>query len=345
MQQNQSKQLLKFTDKGIWCEQADVYIDPWKKVSRALITHGHSDHARYGHASYLCSESAAPAIKYRLGNIDVQTIRFSTPLTINGVKFSFHPAGHILGSAQIRVEYKGEVWVASGDYKLEHDGLAEGFEPIQCHTFITESTFGLPVYDWRSQDTIFAQINAWWKSNAEEGKASVITGYSLGKAQRILQGLDRSIGKIYCHGAVENINKVFRKQGIDLPSTIQSTPDIMKKEYGGNIVVTPPSGIGGNWMKRFGPVSIAICSGWMALRGARRRQGVDRGFVLSDHVDWKDLNQAVKETNAERVFVTHGYSEVYSRYLREQGINAHVANTEYTGETIDRISQQNEAVE
>ncbi len=341
MRQNRSNQLLKFTDKGIWCEKADVYIDPWKKVKRALITHGHSDHARTGHDSYLCTESAAPAIKYRLGKIDVQTIPFSKPIRINGVQFSFHPAGHILGSAQIRVEYKGEVWVVSGDYKLEYDGLAEEFEPIECHTFITESTFGLPVYDWRPQDEVLSAINQWWKSNAEEGKTSIITGYSLGKAQRIIRGLDRSIGEIYCHGAVENINEVCRIQGVELPDTILSTQEIPKKDYIGNIVVCPPSGINSPWLKRFGSISVAICSGWMTLRGARRRQGVDRGFVLSDHVDWKDLNRAVKETKAEQIFVTHGYSDVYSRYLNAMGINALVAKTEYTGESIDAASDQN----
>ena len=343
MKSSSSSQLLRFTKKGIWCEQADVYIDPWRKVSRALITHGHADHARYGHLSYLCSESAAPAIKFRLGNISVQTLKFSEPITINGVRFSFHPAGHILGSAQIRVEYKGEVWVVSGDYKLEDDGLAEPFEPVKCHTFITESTFGLPVYDWRPQDTVLHDINQWWRSNADNGITSVITGYSLGKAQRIIQGLDTSIGNIYTHKAVENINQVIRAQGISLNQTQLFSPELKKSELSGNMIVSPPSGLGNAWLKKIGTHSIAMVSGWMTLRGARRRQSVDRGFVLSDHIDWKDLNKAVNETRAERVFVTHGYSEVYARYLREKGLDAQVVTTEFTGETIDDRSQTPES--
>lgn len=336
MSKTNSTDLLQFTDRGIYCAAADVYIDPWKPVKRAMITHGHSDHSRWGHEAYLCSKTAAPAIKYRLGDINLQTTEYGKTIHVNGVKFSFHPAGHILGSSQIRVEHQGEVWVASGDYKLEDDGLAEPFEPIKCHAFITESTFGLPVYDWKPQEVIFDQINSWWRANAAAGKVSFITGYSLGKAQRILRGLDTSIGKIYTHGAVENINEVIRTQGIDLPETIRVTKEISPKDYPTNLVLAPPSALNSSWMKKFKPLSIGIASGWMTLRGARRRKAVDRGFVLSDHVDWKDLNQAIAETEAERVIVTHGYSNIYVKYLQEEkGINAQVESTEYTGESID----------
>jgi len=335
MEKDNSSDLLQFTAKGIWCPPADIYIDPWKPVKKAMITHGHADHSRYGNDSYLASTTAAPAIKYRLGDIKMQTINFGEKININGVQFSFHPAGHILGSSQIRVEYKGEVWVASGDYKLEDDGLAEPFEPIRCDTFITESTFGLPVYDWKPQEEIFADINAWWRKNAEEGKVTFITGYSLGKAQRILQGLDNSIGKIYTHGAVENINEVMRAQGIDLPPTIRVTREISPKDYHSNLVLAPPNALNSAWMKKFKPISIGIASGWMTLRGARRRKAVERGFVLSDHVDWKDLNKAIAATEASRVIVTHGYTTVYTNYLNERGIEAQAAQTEFTGESID----------
>lgn len=328
--------LLQFTDRGIYCAAADLYIDPWKPVKRAMITHGHADHSRWGHEAYLCSKTAAPAIKYRLGNINLDTIEYGKTISVNGVKFSFHPAGHILGSSQIRVEHRGEVWVASGDYKLEDDGLAEAFQPIKCHAFITESTFGLPVYDWKPQEVIFQQINDWWRANAAAGKVSMLTGYSLGKAQRILRGLDSSIGKIYTHGAVENINEVIRAQGVYLPETIRVTREVSPKDYPTNLVLCPPSAINGAWAKKFKPLSIGIASGWMTLRGARRRKAVDRGFVLSDHVDWKDLNTAIAETEAERVIVTHGYSSIYVKYLQEEmGINAQVESTEYTGESID----------
>ena len=242
--------LLQFTDKGIYCPPANVFIDPWRPVDRALITHGHADHSRWGHKHYLTTETAAPAIRHRLGDIQLQTTRFGEVTTINGVQFSFHPAGHILGSAQIRVAHKGEIWVASGDYKLEDDGLAEAFEPVKCHTFITESTFGLPVYDWRPQTEIFAEINDWWRANAAAGKVSFLTGYSLGKAQRILQGLDPGIGKIYTHAAVENLNEVMRSQGVSLPQTIRATKEVAYKDYIGNLVLTPPSVLNSNWMKK-----------------------------------------------------------------------------------------------
>jgi len=335
MNNKSSNDLLQFTSKGIWCAQADVFIDPWKPVKKALITHGHADHSRYGSDAYLATETAAPVIKYRLGDIKMETIPFGEKRTINGVDFSFHPAGHILGSAQIRVAYKGEIWVASGDYKLENDGLAEPFEPIKCHTFITESTFGLPVFNWRPQAEIFADINNWWRNNAAEGKVSFITGYSLGKAQRILQGLDTNIGKIYTHGAVENINEVIRNQGFTLPDTIRVTREISPKDYPTNLVLAPPGALNSAWMKKFKPISIGLASGWMAMRGTRRRKAADRGFVLSDHVDWKDLNTAIEETGAERIIVTHGYTSIYTQYLLEKGWKAQAAETEFTGESID----------
>lgn len=336
-------ELLQFTDKGIYCPIAKVYIDPWKPVKRALITHGHSDHARWGHQHYLCTERAKPVIRYRLGNVKVETLKYRQVQKINGVAFSFWPAGHIIGSAQIKVEYKGEVWVVSGDYKLENDGLATAFESIPCHTFITESTFGLPVYKWKPQSSVFEEIHQWWQKNKDEGKVSVLTGYSLGKAQRIIQNLDTSIGRIYTHGAVENTNEVIRTQGILLKETTRVTEKIKKQEFIGNIVITPPSAINSPWMKRFSPVSIGIASGWMALRGTRRRRAVDRGFVLSDHADWPELNQAIKACGAERVFVTHGYTNIFRRWLEEQGIEAKEVKTEFEGE-LSEINESSENV-
>ncbi len=328
--------LLEFNKNGIYCPQADVYIDPWRRVKRALITHGHSDHARWGNEYYLCTDSAAPVMKYRLGNqMNIESIAYGKTISVNGVKISFHPAGHILGSAQIRLEYKGEIWVVSGDYKLEDDGLAEAFEPVKCHAFITESTFGLPVYKWKPQTEIFQEINDWWRSNKEQGKVSLLTGYSLGKAQRILQGLDTSIGKIYTHGAVENINKVMRKQGIDLPPTVKVSKHVKKENYIGNIIVSPPAALANPWTKKFKPLSTGISSGWMTLRGARRRRSADRGFVLSDHADWDGLNTAIEATGAEKIFVTHGYTEIYCKYLREQGYDAAIVKTEFEGELAE----------
>ncbi|MEM6396626.1 MAG: ligase-associated DNA damage response exonuclease [Bacteroidota bacterium] len=334
--------LLQFTDKGIYCAQADVYIDPWRPVERALITHGHADHSRWGHKHYLATESAAPVIRHRLGDINLQTVKYGQTTTINGVKFSYHPAGHIVGSAQIRVEYQGEIWVAAGDYKLEDDGLAEAFEPVQCHHFITESTFGLPIYRWQPQEEVLADINDWWRANQAENKVSVLTAYALGKAQRLLNGLDASIGRIYTHGAVENTNEVMRAQGVNLPDTIRVTKEIDKKDYLGQIVVTTPGSIGQPWIKKFGQASIGSASGWMSLRGARRRRGADRGFVLSDHADWDDLIRAIEETGADNIYVTHGYTGIFSRYLREQGYNAVELETEYEGEEAEGLDNSDE---
>ncbi len=328
--------LLEFNDKGIYCPPADVYIDPWKPVERALITHGHADHSRWGHKYYLCTESAKPVIRYRLGDVQIQTIRYGEQLSHNGVRFSFHPAGHIVGSAQVRVEHQGEVWVVSGDYKLEDDGLSEPFEPVPCHTFITESTFGLPVYRWKKQEEIFAEINNWWKKNKAERRVSLLTAYALGKAQRLMRGLDESIGPIFTHGAIENTNRVMRRQGVRLPKAKRVSGKFKKEDYIGGMVIAPPSAINAPWMRKFSPVSIGIASGWMALRGARRRRAADRGFVLSDHADWEGLNEAITATGAERVFVTHGYTHIFTRWLREErGLEAYEAQTEFEGEPSD----------
>lgn len=326
--------LLEFTDRGIYCPQANVYLDPWKPVDKALITHGHSDHARFGHKNYLCVESSLPIIRHRLqlSEQSTQSVKYGETLNIHGVKFSFHPAGHIPGSAQIRVEYKDEVWVFTGDYKLEPDNLSEPFELVRCHSLITESTFGLPVYRWKPQQEVFNNINAWWRKNQSEGKVTVITGYTLGKGQRILKNVDASIGKIFVHGAVDVMTKILQSQGIALPEFERVTPDHKKNDFEGALVVCPPSATGSLWMRKFYPYSLGIASGWMSLRGARRRRGADRGFALSDHVDWKDLNRAVKETGAERVFVTHGYAEVFSHWLNDQGVEARVVKTAYEGE-------------
>jgi putative mRNA 3-end processing factor len=325
--------LLQFTDKGIYCPKADVYLDPWKPVDRAIISHGHSDHAYFGHKQYLSTVEAMPVIRHRLYLQDnIQTLEYGEPLQINGVNFSFHPAGHIPGSAQIRVEFAGEVWVFSGDYKLQSDGISVPFEPVQCHTFITESTFGLPIYKWKPQEEVFAEINTWWLKNKSEGKASVITGYTLGKSQRILKNVDHSIGRIFTHGAVDTINQVLRMQGIDLPEAPRVTNEISKEDLKGALIICPPSAVGSPWVRRFLPYSLGVASGWMRLRGTRRRRGADRGFVLSDHVDWNDLNKAIKLTNAQRVFVTHGYTEAFSQWLNFNGIEAHEVKTRFEGE-------------
>ncbi len=325
--------LLSFNECGIYCELADVYIDPWRKVERALITHGHSDHARFGHKEYLCHPMTRPVLQARLGNeLSISTLEHGDHVTINGVRFSFHPAGHIPGSVQVRVEHKGEVWVATGDHKRQTDGISIPFEPVPCHTFITECTFGLPIYRWPDPTTVFEQIDNWWRHNADNGICSIISAYSLGKAQRVLKGIDTSIGPVLTHGAVQNMNNVLRAAGLDLPHTEQVTRETPKEHFRKALVITPGSAIGTPWTSKMRPYSTATASGWMQLRGWRRRSAVDRGFVLSDHADWDDLLLAVKETGAQRIIATHGYTDIFSDHLRTLGYDACAESTEFAGE-------------
>ncbi|ADF50829.1 metallo-beta-lactamase [Zunongwangia profunda SM-A87] len=330
--------LLAFNDKGIYCAQADVYLDPWRPVDKAIISHGHADHSRWGHKKYITHHSNIPIINHRLGEINVSGKNWNETFMINNVQFSFHPAGHIIGSAQIRVEYKGEVWVFTGDYKTEDDGVATPYEPVKCHTFITECTFGLPAFKWQPQDEVFAEINNWWQQNQSDGRTSVIFGYSLGKAQRLLKYLDTSIGKIYTHGAIENMTEVLRPQ-LKMPKTTRITRDIKKEEIKGNIVVAPPSAHGTPWIKKMVPYVTASASGWMTFRGARRRRAIDRGFVLSDHCDWQGLLSSIKETGAEKIICTHGYTDIFSRYLREIGYDARTEQTQYEEENAEQTSK------
>jgi putative mRNA 3-end processing factor len=291
---------------GLYCTAGDFYIDPWKPVARAVITHAHSDHARVGHGHYLAHTHSEGTLRTRLGEITLQTLPYGETIEHNGVKISLHPAGHVLGSAQVRMEHGGRVWVASGDYKLEADGTCPPFEPVRCDTFITESTFGLPIYRWATPAALALEINDWWRSNADAGRASVIFCYAFGKAQRILYGADPSIGAIVVHGAVEPLNAVYCAAGVALPPTLRVSddgvnPQLLKRA----LVLAPPSAQGTPWMKRFGNYSDAFASGWMQLRGTRRRRGVDRGFV------------------------THGSVAIMVRWLTDNGLEAQSFKTEY----------------
>ncbi|MFZ6647068.1 ligase-associated DNA damage response exonuclease [Undibacterium sp. TJN25] len=317
---------------GLYCVPGDFYIDPWRPVPRAVITHAHSDHARVGHEHYLAAADGVDILKARLGDIHIDGLPYGERILHNDVAVSLHPAGHVLGSAQVRMEYRGEVWVASGDYKVEADGTCAQFEPVQCDTFITESTFGLPIYRWQPQRDIFSDINQWWQRNAEEGRASVLFCYSFGKAQRILHGLDPDIGPIICHGAVQALNQAYRDAGVRLPPTLMVGDVADKADLRRCIVIAPPSAGSSPWIKRFGDYSDAFASGWMQLRGARRRRGVDRGFVLSDHADWPGLMQAIAATEAKRVIVTHGSIPTMVRYLQQTGLQAGGFDTEYGNE-------------
>jgi putative mRNA 3-end processing factor len=325
--------LIKLTDRGLYCAQGDFYIDPWLPVKKALVTHAHADHAYRGNQSYLVPEEGLGLSRIRLGDeAKISTQKYGEVSTIGGVRVSFHPAGHVLGSAQARIEYKGEIWVISGDYKLMPDATCTPFEPVKCHHFITEATFGLPIYRWQPTEVIFEQINDWWRKNRENGKVSVLFAYSLGKSQRIMNGIDRSIGPIFTHGAVERLTEAYRQSGIDLPPTRYVGEVEEKREFAGSLVVAPPSAHGSNWLKKFGAISTGFASGWMIVRGARRRKAVDRGFVLSDHADWTELQVAIKEARAETVYVTHGFIPELVRWLNENGQHAVALQANYGDE-------------
>lgn len=323
--------LIEFTDKGLYCPAGKFYIDPWKPVQKAVISHGHSDHARWGSEDYLCHVYTKPILQARLGPGSYQTTEWGQPISINGVKVSLHPAGHIIGSSQVRVEHNGEVWVFSGDYKTENDGISSAFEPVPCHTFITECTFGLPIYKWQPQAQIYQSIKEWIVANIAAGRTSVLFAYSLGKAQRILQPISEVTDKILVHGAVYNVHQALVESGWNLPAVERVTPDTPKEALKGAVVIAPSSAEGTSWMRKFAPYAVGACSGWMQVRGAVRRRNVDAGFILSDHADWEGLLSAVKATGAQQVYATHGFQSAFSRYITALGLDGREVKTEYGG--------------
>src|SRR5438874_4351451 len=333
--------LISLTARGLYCKQGDFYIDPWRPVDTAVITHAHSDHAYRGSRSYLVAKEGEQLARIRLDpESSISTQKYGESAVINGVKLSFHPAGHILGSAQVRVEYKGEVWVISGDYKLTPDATCTPFEPVKCNFFITEATFGLPIYRWPPPAQVFGEINDWWRRNQQREKASVIFAYSLGKAQRVLNGIDRSIWRIYTHGSVERLSRAYREAGIDLADTTYAGSVTKKKDFIGSLIVAPPSAQASTWLRRFGSQSTGFASGWMMVRGARRQRAVDRGFVLSDHADWPELNTAICETGADTVYITHGFVPELVRWLNENGFDAHALKTKFVGDDAPELADE-----
>lgn len=338
--------LITLSERGFYCAAGDFYIDPWRPVERAVVTHAHADHFARDCGAYLVAVDGAPVFRVRLGaSAPLQTVAYGERTTINGVTVSLHPAGHILGSAQVRVEHEGEVWVISGDYNTAPEQrTCASYEPVKCHAFITEATFALPIYHWAPSQTVFDDLNAWWQANRDAGRASVVYAYALGKAQRVMAGLDPSIGRVFSHGAVERITSAYREAGVVLPSTTyvtDHTEAVDKPDWAGDLVIAPLSARGSTWTRKFGDYASAFISGWMQIRGARRRRAVDRGFVLSDHADWDGVLAAIEATGAEHIGVTHGYVPALVRYLREQGYDAHAYETRYRGETDDDDGDSN----
>jgi putative mRNA 3-end processing factor len=338
--------LVQLTDRGLYCPAGDFFVDPWKPVPRAIVTHGHGDHARPGSQLYLTANDGVPLVQERVGSdARVDGIDYGTELSFGNVHVSLHPAGHILGSAQVRIEQNGEVCVVSGDYKTAADPTCRRFEPIRCHTFITESTFALPIYRWRPASEIFDDVHAWWRRNQERGRTSVVFAYALGKAQHLLAGLDPSIGPILVHGAVDRFLAHYSQAGVALPPTERATTENARATRGRALVVAPPSAANTPWMKKFGEVSLAMASGWMQIRGPRRRRALDAGFALSDHADWNGLLDSISATGAQEVWATHGYSGVLVRWLTEHGIEARAIKTAFEGEEEAEAAEATEQAE
>ena len=337
--------LIHADDCGLRCESGGFHIDPWRPVHRAVITHAHADHAVWGCGAYLASPTGAVVLRERLGpDARIETLAWGRRLRLGDVEVSLHPAGHILGSAQVRVERvagasgadEGGVWVVSGDYKDRPDATCEPLEVVACDTFLTESTFGLPIYRWPDERGVFGQINEWWRANAALGRTSIAYAYALGKAQRVLAGVDPSIGPLGVHGALLKINGAYEANGVSLPGVVHVNDETVQGLRGRGLIVAPPSAGGvASWVRRLeGPdgVSEAFVSGWMRVRGARRWRSVDRGFVLSDHADWPGLLETIERTGASRVGVTHGYSRPLARWLAGRGLDTFVVDTRFEGE-------------
>lgn len=324
------------TEHGLYCPPGNFHIDPWRPVDLAVVTHAHADHARAGCKAYLTSTEGTAVLQARLGSsASIEGIPYGEKRIINGVAVSLHPAGHIIGSSQVRVEHKGQISVFSGDYKTEPDRTSTPFEPVRCHTFITECTFGLPIYRWQPQDSLYSDINHWWQKNQAHDRTTMLFAWSLGKAQRVLSGLDPSIGPILVHGAIENMLPAYRAAGVNLPEVIRVNDNNIREVRGRAAVIAPPGAIGSPWMKKFGDASLAFVSGWMLVRGARRWRSLDQGFALSDHADWPGLLSAIEATGAETIGVTHGNIDTMVRYLNETtSLNAYAIPTRYKPESL-----------
>lgn len=324
--------LISLRPAGLYCAAGDFYIDPWKPVERAVVTHAHADHARVGMTHYYATRISEGVLRHRLGaDIDLHTFAYGESFNLGDAKVSLHSAGHVLGSAQVRVEYDGEVWVAAGDYKRAADPTCAPFEVIPCDAFITEATFALPVYRWPSGAEIARDIFDWWQ--AHDGVTMVFC-YSFGKAQRLLAELMAFTDQpVYLHGAMTVLTDLYRREGIAMLPTVAVNDTEKGFDFSSQLVLAPPAAHRSAWMKRFKNLQTGFASGWMRVRGNRRRRGYERGFILSDHADWPALERTVLQTGAQRIFVTHGQNETFARFLRERHqLDAQPLSTLYEGE-------------
>ncbi len=324
--------LVRISPEGLYCPLGDFWIDPWKPVPTAVLTHAHSDHARSGSAIYHAAQGSRLLLQKRLGAaVPLVVHAYGETFDLGEVRVSLHPAGHILGSAQVRIESEGEVWVVTGDYKRQQDGTCKAFEPVSCDVLITEATFGLPIYQWPETSDVAADIFHWWQSNRALGRNVLLACYALGKAQRLLHALQEWTDQpVLTHGATEILVEAYREEGVSLLPTIRVGEG--KKNYQGELILAPPSALSSPWAKKFGDAEVGFASGWMQIRGNRRRRGYDRGFVLSDHADWDGLLRSIRESGARTVYATHGYSHELARHLRDLGYDAEPLSTLFEGE-------------
>ncbi|MDX3895816.1 ligase-associated DNA damage response exonuclease [Pusillimonas sp.] len=325
--------IVQLRPEGLYCPAGKFHIDPWRPVATAVLTHGHSDHARSGMGCYHTSTAGLPILHWRLGEQDYRPHEEGDEFRLEGARVSLHPAGHVLGSAQVRIEVDGQVWVVSGDFKRQPDPTCRPFEVVACDTFITEATFGLPVYRWPETATVARDIARWIDDCAARGEAAILYCYALGKAQRILAELQPWIERpVYLHGAIASGVDVYRQAGVELAETrlvIDPANARAAREWAGELILAPPSAAGSTWPRRFRNYQQGFVSGWMRLRGNRRRRNMDRGFVISDHADWPDLLRTIRETGASRVIATHGDTEALVRLLNETGITAETLVTRF----------------
>lgn len=336
--------LVTVEDQGLYCPRGGFYVDPWQPVDTAVVTHAHADHARPGSVRYLCTPETASVIGRRFSGAEsaesagagagprFEPLAYGEARRIGGVTVSLHPAGHVYGSAQVRIDDGEEVWVITGDFKRDDDPTCRPFQPVTADVFITEATFGLPVYSWRPAAEVVREIYEWWQG--ETARASILFCYAFGKTQRVLAELSRHTDRpVYLHGAAASLTELYREAGIEMLETRAVTDGAGGSGFAGELVIAPPSAHRSPWMKRFRRPQTAFASGWMQIRGARRRRGYERGFVISDHADWDGLVRTVRESGARRVYVTHGRNDVLARYLREElELEAEPLVTLYEGE-------------
>ena len=334
--------LIQLTDRGLYCAPGDFYIDPWKPVHKAIVTHAHSDHAHWGNEHYIAANVGTDILRLRVGhNASIEGREYGEVFQMGDTKVSLHPAGHILGSAQVRVEHQGEVWVFTGDCKRDPDPSCAPFEVVECNTFITEATFALPIYTWPANGKVAKEIYEWWMKNRERGWNSILCVYALGKAQRILAELAELTDEpVYLHGALIKLTQAYRNAGIKMVPTLRAVADKSADKLKGQLILAPPSASGSVWTRRYEPYEVGFASGWMQVRGNRRRKGYDRGFVVSDHSDWNSLIQTIKDTKATRVLATHGSSDILARYVTEEmGLQGEVLRTQYGDEEEENLNE------